>query len=69
MNCPVCKAPDVEECANEVDIGVGVQRFVWGYLCSKCGEIPVCSDCGCCGNEPGDHFAWCRDVKSLRGRE
>lgn len=60
MKCPVCATEDAVECAEEVDIGVGVQKFVWGYDCPKCGEIPVCSECGACGDQPGDHFQWCR---------
>ena len=59
MNCPVCNLGDVEECADEVDIGVGVQRFVWGYSCKNCGEIPVCRECGALGKDAKEHFSWC----------
>lgn len=67
--CPICGTTDAVECADEVDIGVGVQRFIWGYVCKQCGEIPVCRDCGACIASPGDHMVWCRDVQILRGKE
>jgi len=66
MNCPLCDVPNVEECAYEVDIGVGVQRTVWGYVCSACGEIPVCYTCGCIGD---DHARWCEGIKNINIEE
>jgi transcription elongation factor Elf1 len=59
MKCPVCNLEGAVECADEVDIGVGVMRHVWGFECPHCGEVPVCSECGGVGTEPGDHFSWC----------
>lgn len=62
MNCPHCDAPGCEECADEVDIGVGVQRFVFGYDCPVCGQLPVCRTCGGIGDE---HTKWCGGVKEV----
>lgn len=56
MNCPHCNDPRAEECADEVDIGVGVLKNVWGYDCPVCGQLPVCALCGAIGD---DHAAWC----------
>jgi hypothetical protein len=53
--CPVCGNPEAEECAEEVDIGVGMQRHVWGFECPTCGQIPVH---WCCGGV-NTHPAWC----------
>jgi hypothetical protein len=63
VKCPVCGLTDVEVCCDEVDNEVGIQRFVWGYVCKKCGEIPVCPDCGACIASPGDHMVWCERDK------
>ena len=46
MNCPKCNQPGASECADEVDVGVGLQKHVWGYECPKCEAIAVCADCG-----------------------
>ena len=62
MNCPLCNHPDCEECAHEVDIGVGVQRHVFGYDCPKCGQMTVCNTCGAIGD---DHAKWCDGVKGM----
>jgi hypothetical protein len=64
VKCPICGRVDTEECAEEVDIGVGVQRHIWGYVCATCGELPVCSHCGAVGDDAKDHFMWCdREVR------
>jgi predicted RNA-binding Zn-ribbon protein involved in translation (DUF1610 family) len=42
--CPKCKTPAVPEYL-EVDIGVGVQRWLEGVDCPKCGQVGVCKDC------------------------
>ncbi len=60
MNCPICKNPKCEECADEVDIGVGVQRHVFGYECPDCGQLAVCSTCGVVGNLP--HHPVCATI-------
>lgn len=60
MNCPVCNNPCAEECADEVDIGVGIQKHVYGFECPVCGQIPVCSTCGGLGE---NHARWCNTVK------
>lgn len=60
MNCPKCNSPGAEECAEEVDIGVGTQRFVYGYECVICGQLVVCRTCG---GVDTDHSTWCADVK------
>jgi hypothetical protein len=58
MNCPRCDSPGCDECAEEVDIGVGVQRFVYGYECPKCGPIARCNICGTISDK---HADWCPD--------
>lgn len=57
MNCPKCNQSGATECADEVDIGVGIQKHVWGCECVECGQIEV-NDC--CGQwECHGHAAWC----------
>lgn len=46
MKCPQCNADGCEALTEEVDIGVGIQSYVWGYECKDCGQIPVCGECG-----------------------
>ncbi len=46
----------MEAIAEEVDIGVGIQRCIVGYECECGGREIVCLDCGCI--EP-DHEKWC----------
>ena len=58
MNCPVCNNPNAEECAHEVDIGVGIQKHVYGYECPSCGQIAVCGRCGGVGTR---HAEYCHD--------
>jgi hypothetical protein len=37
----------MEEVADEVDIGVGVMKHIYGYDCVNCGhQIGMCSECG-----------------------
>lgn len=58
MNCPVCNSPGAIEVAEEVDIGVGVQKFVTGLECPVCGPLAVCAMCGA---PNGQHYKWCID--------
>ncbi len=60
MNCPRCRHPGIEVIEDEVDIGVGVQKFVRGYDCPDCGEIMVCD---ACGHVEGAHWPWCGQMK------
>lgn len=46
MNCPKCNQHGAEECADEVDIGVGIQKHVWGCECPACGQLAIHSCCG-----------------------
>lgn len=55
MNCPICNRPNVEEHADEVDIGVGVQKHIYGYICDECGEIAVCPICGGLANQHSEY--------------
>jgi len=66
VNCPLCNCPDCVECADEVDIGVGIQRHVYGYECQHCGQIPVCNTCGAVGD---DHAKWCGGIKEIHIHE
>lgn len=63
MNCPKCNTPGAEELADEVDIGVGIQKHVYGYECLQCGQLSVCPHCGVLEMENGSpHRAWCQDA-------
>lgn len=55
--CPGCDGP-CEEVADEVDIGVGIQRHVTGVICPTCGEIAFCPECGT-AIDVKKHSAWC----------
>ena len=46
MICPICKNPNTQECAEEVDIGVGTLKHVYGFDCPTCGQISICNQCG-----------------------
>ena len=54
--CPKCNIEKCEECAVEVDIGVGIQKHVYGYECPKCGQISVCPECGALDFQPHRKF-------------
>lgn len=60
MKCPKCGKEDADELANEVDIGVGIQKHIYGYECPDCGNISVCSSCGSLDFQP--HADWCDEV-------
>jgi hypothetical protein len=60
VECPKCHKPIAEEIVEEVDIGVGIQRFVTGWACGDCGLIATCNGCG--RPEP-DHAKWCDSLK------
>lgn len=62
MNCPICNKPNCEEIADEVDIGVGIQKYVYGYECQDCGQLSICHSCG--GIE--EHNAWCPILKESK---
>jgi uncharacterized Zn finger protein len=57
--CPKCGGP-AETIHEEVDIGVGAQRFPIGWFCEKCGDLAACPKCGAV--EP-DHFVWCQELE------
>jgi hypothetical protein len=49
----------------EVDIGVGVQRFLAGWECYEHGGIcSVCSSCGIADRPGYTHRSWCSDHPS-----
>lgn len=58
ITCPVCSTV-LEPVYDDVDIGVGLQRFLAFYECSNCGQLPICY--GCHVVEAGDwkHETWC----------
>lgn len=60
--CPICRrAGDVAY--EEVDIGVGIQKFAIGWDCPEHG--PICGACFGCGVpmvEGVEHYSWCRDA-------
>lgn len=59
MNCPRCSSHKCQEIAEEVDIGVGIQRRVTGWECLSCGlAIAACPNCRMPAPE---HAKWCID--------
>ena len=54
--CPVCKS-QATMVYEEVDIGVGVQRFFVGIFCPECEFISACPYCG--RLEPEGHERFC----------
>lgn len=63
MICPKCNEVGVEELADEVDIGVGIIRHVFGLECRNCGEIGICGTCGAFDFQP--HKQYCGELKAL----
>ena len=64
MNCPKCNSAAGNELSEEVDIGVGVQKWVTGYECPKCNTTHcVCMECGAWDFQP--HNRWCSTVRSI----
>jgi len=58
VTCSCGKA--AEPSYEEVDIGVGVQRFQTGWECPEHGGIcGVCSGCGVADRPGYKHAAWC----------
>ena len=62
IDCPKCGKRQATEQAEEVDIGVGIQRHVYGYECPDCGLLVKCDNCGGIDN---DHMKWCKEGKWL----
>jgi len=56
FKCPKCGGL-AEELAEEVDIGVGIQRHVYGAECPECGQIALCHGCGAWDFQK--HMDWC----------
>jgi hypothetical protein len=63
VTCPKCHIGGAYELFDEVDIGVGVQKHVYGYDCPLCGQIGVCASCGALDFRP--HASWCETAKSI----
>lgn len=61
FKCKGCGGSDVEFVEDEVDIGVGVQTHILGYICGNCGPHTVCDTCGTWDVEPC--ASWCTQVK------
>jgi hypothetical protein len=58
-NCPKCGKPDCLVVAEEVDIGVGTQKHIFGFECDVCGPLGVCSFCGSPEGVP--HASFCQE--------
>lgn len=58
MKCPICGSVECDEVAEEVDIGVGIEKFTVGFECANCGQIPVCPHCG----GVKTHAKWCKEL-------
>jgi len=63
IKCPKCFNDNAELLKHEVDIGVGVQEFVYGLECPDCGQIGCCTSCGKWDFEP--HSQWCNELKRI----
>ncbi len=60
VTCSCGRVADPYE--EEVDIGVGVQRFLAGWECAEHGGIcGVCFSCGVADRPDYTHQAWCRE--------
>lgn len=62
--CPICNAL-AEEVSEEIDIGVGVQKFVTGWECPQCGPIAIRNCCGTVELAGHPHATWCQAVKEI----
>jgi len=61
VSCPKCGFSCAIEIEEEVDIGVGIQKFITGWDCERCGQMGACTSCGIAiGTE---HRRWC-DAKT-----
>ncbi len=59
--CRTCGL-EMSEVAEEVDIGVGTQRFVVALHCETCDDgVSLCGSCAAPDDEP--HREWCGDPK------
>jgi len=57
VSCPKCGLPETVLIEEEVDIGVGIQKFVVGWDCDQCGRLIACVSCGAAlGTQ---HNKWC----------
>lgn len=67
MTCPKCHSEQCEEVAEEVDIGVGVQKFVIGAECQRCGPLTVCNGCGRWDFQrvTEGHASWCPTIRPM----
>ncbi len=61
MKCPKCQKEGAAECTDEVDIGVGIQKHVFGAECEHCGQMSLCNACGAWDFET--HQSWCPVLK------
>jgi hypothetical protein len=61
VTCSTCKR-EAEPCHEEVDIGVGVQRYLTGWECPEHGGIcGVCGVCGVADRVGHTHRSWCAE--------
>jgi hypothetical protein len=68
MNPPVkCSCGrEAEPFEEEVDIGVGIQKFLTGWQCSEHGGIcGVCGQCGVAEKIGYTHASWCSEKPGL----
>ena len=62
VSCPECGAV-TEATYDEVDVGVGIQRFLTGYDCPACGPVVgVCWGCGTAKVDGRACASWCPDL-------
>ena len=61
VTCPTC-GREAEPVYEEVDIGVGIQRFHVAWECREHGGIcGVCYGCGIPDRVGETHASWCKD--------
>jgi uncharacterized protein with PIN domain len=58
--CPLCQG-ELELVYEEVDIGVGVQRYAVGAICKEGHQFSICNTCGRLDVE--ECTTWCKELR------
>ncbi|MBI2020171.1 hypothetical protein HYS94_02010 [Candidatus Daviesbacteria bacterium] len=61
----VCCSKEMDRLTDEVDIGVGIQTFTYGFECSECSRmLPACFHCGI-PEDGRQHWTGCLSLKEI----